>query len=68
MNIIDRRLNPKGKSLPNRQRLLRRLKTQVRKAVAGSIAGRRVTEIGADKTVPVPVDGIGEPTSLSALR
>ena len=45
MNIIDRRLNPKGKSLPNRQRLLRRLKAQVRKAVSQSIAGRRVAEI-----------------------
>ncbi len=62
MNIIDRRLNPKGKSLPNRQRLLRRLKAQVRKAVAQSIAGRSVTEIDADKSVSVPVEGIGEPT------
>ncbi|MTJ81379.1 MAG: YeaH/YhbH family protein [Telmatospirillum sp.] len=62
MNIIDRRLNPKGKSLPNRQRLLRRLKTQVRKAVAQSIAGRRVTEIDADRSVPVPMEGIGEPS------
>ncbi len=61
MNIIDRRLNPKGKSLPNRQRLLRRLKTQVKKAVAQSIAGRRVTDIDADESVPVPVEGIGEP-------
>jgi len=62
MNIIDRRLNPKGKSLPNRQRLLRRMKAQVRKAVAQSIAGRRVTEIDADKSVSVPVEGIREPT------
>ena len=62
MNIIDRRLNPKGKSLPNRQRLLRRLKAQVRKAVAQSVAGRRITDIDADKDVPVPVEGIGEPS------
>jgi uncharacterized sporulation protein YeaH/YhbH (DUF444 family) len=62
MNIIDRRLNPKGKSVPNRQRLLRRLKTEVSRAVAQSIAGRRVTEIDADKSVPVPVKGIGEPS------
>ena len=61
MNIIDRRLNPKGKSLPNRQRLLRRLKAQVKKAVAQSIAGRSITEIDADKSVPVPVKGIAEP-------
>jgi uncharacterized sporulation protein YeaH/YhbH (DUF444 family) len=62
MNIIDRRLNPKGKSLPNRQRLLRRLKEQVRKAVAQSIAGRSITEIDSDQSVPVSVEGIGEPT------
>lgn len=62
MNIIDRRLNPKGKSLPNRQRLLRRLKVQVRQAVAQSIAGRKVTEVDVDKPVPVPVEGIGEPS------
>jgi hypothetical protein len=61
MNIIDRRLNPKGKSLPNRQRLLRRLKAQVKKAVAQSIAGRRVAEIDSDKGVTVPVEGTGEP-------
>lgn len=62
MNIIDRRLNPKGKSLPNRQRLLRRLKSQVRKAVAQSITGRRVSEIDSEKSVPVPVEGIAEPS------
>jgi hypothetical protein len=62
MNIIDRRLNPKGKSLPNRQRLLQRLKAQTKKAVAQSIAGRSVTEIDADRSVSVPVEGIGEPT------
>jgi len=62
MNIIDRRLNPKGKSVPNRQRLLRRLKTEVSHAVARSIAGRKVSEIEADKSVQVPVKGIGEPS------
>ncbi len=68
MNFIDRRQNPKGKSLPNRQRLLRRLKGQVRQAVAKSIAGRKVTEVDADQTVPVPVEGIGEPTFRRGAR
>ncbi|MDR3437931.1 YeaH/YhbH family protein [Telmatospirillum sp.] len=61
MNVIDRRLNPTGKSLPNRQRLLRRLKAQVREAVARSISGRKIADISADTEVQVPVDGIGEP-------
>ncbi|WP_142849321.1 YeaH/YhbH family protein [Telmatospirillum sp. J64-1] len=62
MNIIDRRLNPKGKSLPNRQRLMRRLKAQLHRAVAESISGRRVSEVDAGESVSVPVDGISEPS------
>ena len=34
MYIIDRRLNTGGKSLPNRQRFLRRAKALVQRAVA----------------------------------
>ena len=41
MNIIDRRLNPKGKSLANRQRFLRRAKALVRGAVKKSSRGAR---------------------------
>ena len=33
MYIIDRRLNPGGKSLANRQRFLRRAKAQIQRAV-----------------------------------
>ncbi|WP_147022959.1 DUF444 family protein, partial [Microvirga aerophila] len=33
MSIIDRRLNPGGKSLSNRQRFLRRAKALVQRAV-----------------------------------
>ena len=33
MHIIDRRLNPGGKSFANRQRFLRRARAQVRRAV-----------------------------------
>ena len=62
MNIIDRRLNPKGKSLPNRQRLLQRLKGQVRQAVAQSLSGRRVADIKSDQAVPVPARGMSEPS------
>jgi uncharacterized sporulation protein YeaH/YhbH (DUF444 family) len=38
MHIIDRRLNPSGKSLANRQRFIRRAKSLIRQAVLESTA------------------------------
>ena len=61
MMIVDRRPNPQGKSLPNRQRFLARVKAQVRRAVADSIDRRRVSDVGADEQVKVRVAGTGEP-------
>ena len=37
MHIVDRRLNPKGKSLANRQRFLRRTRAQIQKAVRDAL-------------------------------
>ena len=62
MMIVDRRPNPQGKSLPNRQRFLARVKAQVRRAVADSIDRRRVSDVGADEQVKVRVAGTGEPS------
>jgi uncharacterized sporulation protein YeaH/YhbH (DUF444 family) len=45
MNIIDRRLNPKGKSLANRQRFLRRAREQIVKAVRDSSGKRNIQDI-----------------------
>lgn len=47
MNIVDRRPNPKGKILSDRQRFLQRAREQVRKAVSDSIASRKVADIGS---------------------
>ena len=62
MIIVDRRPNPQGKSLPNRQRFLSRVKAQVRRAVADSIDRRRVSDVGADEEVKVRVSGTAEPS------
>ncbi len=62
MNVIDRRLNPKGKSLGNRQRFLKRAKEQVRKAVSSSSAKRAVSDIESGDKISIPIDGIREPT------
>lgn len=61
MNIIDRRLNPKGKSLANRQRFLRRARRYVREAVRKASAERRIADIGDGERISIPADGLSEP-------
>jgi len=60
-NFIDRRLNPKGKSLGNRQRFIRRAREQIKKVVDEAIKGRSVTDVDRGETVTIPTKGIGEP-------
>ncbi len=61
MHIIDRRLNPGGKSLANRQRFLRRAKAAVRQAVRESSEGRGIKEIDKGGEVTIPGGSISEP-------
>ena len=61
MDVIDRRLNPSGKSLPNRQRFLRRAKRVIRDAVRDASANRSIREIGNGGVVVIPGTGIDEP-------
>ena len=46
MHIIDRRLNPGGKSFANRQRFLRRARAQVRRAVREASSQRSNKDAG----------------------
>ncbi len=62
MNIIDRRLNPNGKNLPNRQRFLRRARKIVRDAVRKASASRGVRDVDEAGVVVIPADGIDEPS------
>ena len=59
--IIDRRLNPTGKSLANRQRFIRRTKAQIREALRDSVAKRKISDTGAGGTVTIPAKNISEP-------
>lgn len=61
MNIVDRRLNPRGKSLANRQRFLRRARALVRKAVHESSAGRSIKDAEKGGEIAIPADGVREP-------
>ncbi len=59
--FIDRRLNPKGKSLANRQRFLRRARTQIREAVQKSLKDASVADIGKERKIKISSKGTGEP-------
>lgn len=62
MNIIDRRLNPQGKSLANRQRFLRRAREQVVKAVRDAAGKRGIQDLENGDRISIPMDGVREPT------
>ena len=59
--IIDRRRNPAGKSLGNRQRFIRRARTQIRDAVRKSISERTVSDPASGETITIPAKNIAEP-------
>lgn len=62
MNIIDRRPNPKGKSLSNRQRFIARAKTELRGAVQEALRKRNVADVDHGEQVSIPAKGLAEPT------
>ncbi|WP_135468100.1 YeaH/YhbH family protein [Crenalkalicoccus roseus] len=62
MQILDRRLNPRGRSLPNRQRFLRRAKALVQEAVREASAKRDIRGADAGGEISIPLHGIREPS------
>jgi uncharacterized sporulation protein YeaH/YhbH (DUF444 family) len=60
-HFIDRRLNPKGKSLGNRQRFLRRARAQIREAVQKSLKDAAVADIGKERKIKISTKGTKEP-------
>src|SRR5580693_7493310 len=60
-HFVDRRLNPRDKSLGNRQRFLRRTRVEVRRAVDKAVAERSIADASKGGAVSIPTDGIGEP-------
>ncbi len=62
--LIDRRLNGKYRSLPNRERFIRRYKSQLKKAVSDVAAQSTISDVSADGKVHVrvPDKDISEPT------
>lgn len=62
MHIVDRRLNPSGKNLANRQRFMRRAKSLIRKAVHESSASRSIKDADQAGEVSLPEQGVHEPS------
>ena len=61
MNVIDRRLNPSGKSLPNRQRFIRLAKDTIKEAVVRSIRERSLGDVAGKEVVSIPMKRVAEP-------
>lgn len=66
--IVDRRKNPKGKSLGNRQRFMRRAKAQIKKAVEDTIRTRGITDINSGNSITIPGKTLHEPGFHHARR
>lgn len=62
MSIIDRRRDPGGKSLANRQRFIRRARALVKRAVREASAKRSIKDVDKGGDIVVPADGVREPT------
>lgn len=60
-NFIDRRLNSKNKSTVNRQRFIRRYKSQIKKSVEKAVNKRGVTDVDSGENITITKKDLGEP-------
>ena len=61
-NIIDRRKNTKGKSTNNRQKFLKRVEDQIKKAIPDVMSQESIKDTSSGGSVKVPVRGLSEPS------
>lgn len=60
-NFIDRRLNSKNKSTVNRQRFIRRYKSQIKKSVEQAVNKRGVTDVDSGENITITKKDLSEP-------
>jgi uncharacterized protein len=60
--IIDRRLAGKNKSIANRERFLRRVKSYIRRAVSDAVRDRSIKDIQSTQSITIPKKDISEPS------
>lgn len=61
-NFIDRRLNPKDRSLGNRQRFLKRVHEELKRTIRDQIKSDKIIDVDAAHGVPIPKRGAAEPS------
>jgi len=59
--IIDRRLAGKNKSIANRERFLRRFRSDIRRSVTEAVRDRSIKDIESAKSITIPRKDISEP-------
>lgn len=64
--FIDRRLNPKDKSLGNRQRFLRRVRAELKRSVQEQIRAGKIADVDGEHAISIPAKGTGEPSFREA--
>ncbi|MBC8239556.1 MAG: YeaH/YhbH family protein [Alphaproteobacteria bacterium] len=65
-HFIDRRQNPGDRSLGNRQRFIRRARSQIKEALDKSIRDRKLGDVTNGENLTIPTKGIGEPRLRSS--
>jgi uncharacterized protein len=60
--LIDRRLNPKDKSLGNRQRFLKRAREELKRAVSDQVRTGKIADVDGEHSVEMPIRGTSEPS------
>jgi len=66
--FVDRRENPKGKSLGNRQRFVKRARTRIKEVVDKSLKDRSIKDLATGEKITIPTKGIEEPKFLNDGR
>src|SRR5690606_31657767 len=61
-NFIDRRLNPKDKSLGNRRRFLKRAREELKRTIKEQVRTGKIGDVDAEHRVPMPERDTSEPT------
>lgn len=64
--FIDRRLNPKDKSLGNRQRFLRRVRTELKRNIQEQIRSGKIADADGERAISMPANETREPSFRDA--
>ena len=67
-HFIDRRLNPKDRSLGNRQRFLKRVHDELKRTIRDQVKSDKIADVDAAHGVPIPRRGRAELPPLRRQR